>query len=152
MSGADGKAASGRAGGASGEAWTPAGDAEIASLLAAVKFGADGLATAVAADHADGTFLMLAHMNRESLERTLRTGIMTYWSRSRKSLWIKGETSGNTQRVVSAHLDCDGDALLFRVIPEGAGAACHEGYRSCFFRMRKGGAWEIQGRPIAEPG
>jgi phosphoribosyl-AMP cyclohydrolase len=154
MSGADGKAASAGASGdgSAGAAWAPAGDAEIASLLAAVKFGADGLATAVAADHADGTFLMLAHMNRESLERTLRTGIMTYWSRSRKSLWIKGETSGNTQRVVSAHLDCDGDALLFRVIPQGAGAACHEGYRSCFFRMRKGGAWEIQGRPIAEPG
>lgn len=158
MSGADREASPGglsRAEGGAGAGaagWSPAGDAEVESLLSAVKFGPGGLLTAVAADHADGTFLMLAHMNREALERTLRTGVMTYWSRSRGRLWIKGGTSGNIQRVVSAHLDCDGDALLFRVIPEGAGAACHEGYRSCFFRMRRGGAWEIQGRPVAEPG
>jgi phosphoribosyl-AMP cyclohydrolase len=74
---------------------------------------------------------------------------MTYWSRSRKSLWVKGETSGNTQKLVSAHLDCDGDAIVFRVIPEGLGAACHEGYRSCFFRTLKDGAWDTQGKPIA---
>lgn len=126
-------------------------EAEIDGLLAAVKFGADGLVTALAVDSRDGAVLMLAHMNRESLALTLRNGVMTYWSRSRKALWVKGGTSGNTQRVVSASLDCDGDALLFRVVQEGAGAACHEGYRSCFFRLRKGGTWEPQGKPIGKP-
>ena len=114
-----------------------------------VKFDDKGLVTAVAIDSVKGDVLMLAHMNAEALQRTLETGRMTYWSRSRKSLWVKGETSGNTQKLVSAHLDCDGDALVFRVIPEGLGAACHEGYRSCFFRTFKDGAWEVQGKPIA---
>lgn len=124
---------------------------EIEDLLSAVRFGTDGLVTALAVDSGDGIVLMLAHMNRESLALTLKTGVMTYWSRSRQKLWIKGETSGNLQKVVSASIDCDGDALLFRVVQEGAGAACHEGYRSCFFRQRKGGSWEIQGKPIAIP-
>lgn len=124
---------------------------ESEALIQSVRFGADGLVTAVAVDEKDGAVLMLAHMNRESLGLTLKSGVMTYWSRSRGKLWVKGETSGNIQRVVSAHLDCDGDALLFRVIPEGAGAACHEGYRTCFFRQRKGDAWEIQGQPITGP-
>lgn len=125
---------------------------EAEALLAAVKFGPDGLVTAVAVDDRDGEVVMLAHMNRESLALTLSTGLMTYWSRSRKKLWLKGETSGNTQKVVDARLDCDGDALVFRVLPQGAGAACHEGYKSCFFRKRAGGAWEIQGKPLTAPG
>ena len=116
-----------------------------------VKFDDKGLVTAVAIDDANGDVLMLAHMNAEALRLTLETGRMTYWSRSRKSLWIKGETSGNTQRLVSARLDCDGDALLFRVVPEGQGAACHEGYRSCFFREYRDGEWRAQGSPIAPP-
>ena len=128
-----------------------ASEAEIAALLSQVKFGADGLVTAVAIDSGDGEVLMLAHMNRESLSLTLRNGYMTYWSRSRKQLWLKGETSGNRQQVISAGIDCDGDALLFRVKPEGDGTACHEGYRSCFFRLRKDGEWKIQGKPIARP-
>jgi phosphoribosyl-AMP cyclohydrolase len=114
-----------------------------------VKFDDKGLVTAVAIDSVKGDVLMLAHMNAEALKLTMETGRMTYWSRSRKALWVKGETSGNTQKLVSAHLDCDGDALVFRVIPEGLGAACHEGYRSCFFREFKDGAWEVQGKPIA---
>jgi phosphoribosyl-AMP cyclohydrolase len=126
-------------------------EAEVEALLGAVKFGADGLVTALAIDAGDGAVLMLAHMNRESLGLTLKTGVMTYWSRSRKRLWVKGETSGNLQRVVSASLDCDGDALLFRVVQEGVGAACHEGYRTCFFRLRKGSTWEIQGSPVGKP-
>jgi phosphoribosyl-AMP cyclohydrolase len=138
---------SGPEGGAPGSAG-PRG-AEVEALLRSVQFGPDGLVTALAVDSRDGAVLMLAHMNRESLGLTLETGVMTYWSRSRRRLWVKGETSGNLQRVVSASLDCDGDALLFRVVQEGAGAACHEGYRSCFFRLRKGGTWEIQGEPIA---
>lgn len=116
-----------------------------------VRFDDKGLVTAVAVDDRDGAVLMLAHMNADALRLTLESGRMTYWSRSRKSLWVKGETSGNTQRLVSAHLDCDGDALVFRVIAEGVGAACHEGYRSCFFREFKDGGWEIQGKPIAPP-
>jgi phosphoribosyl-AMP cyclohydrolase len=119
--------------------------------LSSVKFDDKGLVTAVAIDDRDGAVLMLAHMNAEALRLTLETGRMTYWSRSRKALWVKGETSGNTQKLVSAHLDCDGDALLFRVVAEGIGAACHEGYRSCFFREMKNGAWEIQGKLIAPP-
>jgi phosphoribosyl-AMP cyclohydrolase len=117
--------------------------------LSKVRFDDKGLATAVTVDAANGDVLMVAHMNAEALALTLETKRMTYWSRSRKSLWVKGETSGNTQRLVSAHLDCDGDALVFRVVPEGLGAACHEGYRSCFFRELKDGAWEAQGAPIA---
>jgi phosphoribosyl-AMP cyclohydrolase len=116
-----------------------------------VKFDDKGLVTAVAIDDRDGAVLMLAHMNAEALRFTLETGRMTYWSRSRKALWVKGETSGNTQRLVSARLDCDGDALVFRVIAEGAGAACHEGYRSCFFREYRNGEWLTQGTPIAPP-
>ena len=130
----------------------PAVTPEAEARLAAVKFGPDGLVTAVAVDDRDGEVVMLAHMNRESLGLTFSTGFMTYWSRSRKQLWLKGETSGNTQKVLSARLDCDGDALVFRVQPQGIGAACHEGYKSCFFRERKGGGWEIQGKPLAAPG
>jgi len=121
------------------------------SWLDQVKFDDKGLVTAVAIDDRDGAVLMLAHMNAEALRKTLDTGRMTYWSRSRKSLWVKGETSGNTQKLVSAHLDCDGDALVFRVLAEGLGAACHEGYRSCFFRKFEAGEWEKQGAPIAPP-
>ena len=125
-----------------------AGDATLDALMAQVRFGADGLVTAVAIDDGDGQVLMLAHMNRESLRLTLAGGYMTYWSRSRQKLWLKGETSGNRQQVVSSSIDCDGDALLFRVKPEGNGAACHEGYRTCFFRLRKGGEWVVQGSPV----
>ena len=117
--------------------------------LSSVKFDDKGLVTAVAVDDRDGAVLMLAHMNAEALKLTLETGRMTYWSRSRKKLWVKGESSGNTQRLVSAHLDCDGDALVFRVVAEGLGAACHEGYRSCFFRKFGEAGWEKQGAPIA---
>jgi phosphoribosyl-AMP cyclohydrolase len=121
----------------------------MSSWIDNVKFDDKGLVTAVAIDSEKGDVLMLAHMNAEALRLTLETGRMTYWSRSRKSLWVKGETSGNTQKLVSAHLDCDGDALVFRVIPEGLAAACHQGYRSCFFREFKDGTWEIQGKPVA---
>lgn len=102
--------------------------ADIALLL---KEGVD-LIPAVAQDASSGEILMLAYMNRESLELTLSTGQATYWSRSRNELWIKGATSGHTQRVLSAALDCDGDALVLQV--EQVGAACHTGDRSCFHR------------------
>ena len=106
-----------------------------------VKFDDKGFVTAVAVADSDGTVLMVAHMTAEALRLTLESGRMTYWSRSRKSLWVKGETSGNTQRLVSTHLDCDGDALIFRVVEEGDKKACHEGTRSCFTRKFVNGKW-----------
>ena len=102
------------------------------AFVAAVAFDERGLVPAIAQDHASGAVLMLAWMNRDALERTLITGDMTYWSRSRRILWRKGETSGHTQRVVEAWLDCDGDTLLFKV--DQTGAACHTGAPTCFFR------------------
>jgi phosphoribosyl-ATP pyrophosphohydrolase/phosphoribosyl-AMP cyclohydrolase len=97
-----------------------------------IRFDADGLVAVVAQDSASGEVLMVAHMDREALRRTLQTGEGWYWSRSRHQLWRKGETSGHTQRVTEVRADCDGDALLLRV--EQTGAACHTGHRSCFYR------------------
>lgn len=102
------------------------------SALDTLKYDAQGLIPAIAQDHATGEVLMMAWMNRESLRKTLETGLATYWSRSRQEFWVKGLTSGHTQRVVSVSVDCDADALLVKV--EQKGAACHENYRSCFFR------------------
>jgi phosphoribosyl-AMP cyclohydrolase len=102
-------------------------------LLASVKYDADGLVAAVAQDHATGDVLMLAYMNAATLRQTLATGVMTYWSRSRQKVWVKGETSGHVQHVHGVRVDCDGDALLFAVEQVG-GAACHTGHRSCFYR------------------
>ena len=92
---------------------------------------------------------MLAWMNREAVEETLATGRVCYWSRSRKKLWRKGETSGQEQRLIELRVDCDGDALLLLV--DQTGAACHTGTRSCFFRAVRGGALERIGEPIVEP-
>ncbi len=96
-----------------------------------ISYNSDGLVPVIAQDHTNGDILMLAWMNSEALERTLRTGNMTYWSRSRKSFWVKGETSGNRQRLIGMSVDCDRDCLLAQV--EQLGPACHEGQRSCFF-------------------
>lgn len=101
--------------------------------LAAIKYNQDGLVTAIAQEVGTNDVLMLAWMNAETLLLTLETGRMTYWSRSRKEVWIKGETSGERQWVREAYYDCDGDALLFKVEQEGGGA-CHTGAHSCFFR------------------
>jgi phosphoribosyl-AMP cyclohydrolase len=102
------------------------------AFLAAVRFDAKGLVPAVAQDAASGAVLMLAWMNAESLERTLESGEVTYWSRSRQALWRKGESSGHTQRLVGAWVDCDGDTVLLKV--EQKGPACHTGAPTCFFR------------------
>lgn len=96
------------------------------------KFDAAGLVTCVATDAASGDVLMVAHMNEEALRKTIATGEAWYFSRSRNALWRKGETSGQTQRVVEIRTDCDQDALWLRV--EQIGAACHTGRRSCFYR------------------
>ncbi len=94
----------------------------------------DGLVAAIAQDAATGQVLMIAYMNREALAETLATGQAVYYSRSRQRLWRKGEESGNVQHVKAVYVDCDGDAVLLRVDQVG-GAACHEGYPSCFFRQ-----------------
>jgi len=91
-----------------------------------------GLLPAVVQDSTDGEVLMVGFMNREALERTLKDGYVTFFSRTRQQLWMKGETSGNRLRVVSTHTDCDRDTLLLRVEVEGAGMVCHRGTRSCF--------------------
>ena len=100
----------------------------------APRFSPEGLIVCVAADAATGEILMLAHMNREALDKTLATGIVHYWSRSRQALWRKGDTSGQVQRLVELRVDCDQDALLARVTVGGDGGACHTGRRSCFYR------------------
>jgi phosphoribosyl-AMP cyclohydrolase len=102
-------------------------------FINAVAFNSDGLVPAIAQHYQTGEVLMLAYMNRDTLERTLLTGFATYWSRSRGEVWKKGETSGHTQRVVEAHVDCDGDTLLLKV--DQIGPACHTGSPTCFFRQ-----------------
>lgn len=105
---------------------------DASQLLAALRFGSDGLIPAVAQQHDSGEVLMLAWMNRDAVTETLKTGRVCYWSRSRKQLWRKGESSGHVQRLVELRVDCDGDALL--VLVDQSGVACHTGTRSCFFR------------------
>jgi len=100
----------------------------------APKFDADGLITCVATDAASGDVLMVAHMNAEALAKTIETGEAWYFSRSRKALWRKGESSGHGQRVTEMRVDCDQDALIMKVNVMGSGAACHTGRRSCFYR------------------
>jgi phosphoribosyl-AMP cyclohydrolase len=120
-----------------------------------VAWNADGLVPAVAQDAASGEVLMLAWMSREALARTAESGEATYWSRSRKALWRKGETSGHVQRVVEIRLDCDADSVLLRVEPVG-GIACHTGRRRCFFNRLEGegGArrWAVTDAVLADPG
>jgi phosphoribosyl-AMP cyclohydrolase len=102
-------------------------------LAFAPKFDADGLITCVATDARSGEVLMVAHMNAQALQQTIATGEAWYFSRSRRALWKKGETSGHVQRVVEMRIDCDQDAVWIKVEQEGAGA-CHTGRRSCFYR------------------
>ncbi len=105
-----------------------------------LKFDAAGLVTAVTVDADTNEVLMVAFMNREALTRTLATGKATYWSRSRNKFWVKGEESGHTQQVQEVLIDCDQDALVVKVRQKGA--ACHNGYRSCFYRRVKTGPGE----------
>lgn len=111
------------------------------AVLERVRFDANGLVPAIAQAHDTGEVLMLAWMNREALAETLATGRVCYWSRSRGKLWRKGESSGQTQRLMELRLDCDGDALLLKV--EQTGVACHTGRRSCFFTAVRDGRLEI---------
>ena len=109
-----------------------------------------GLVPAIVQDADDGTVLMVAYMNEASFKHTLDTGKATYWSRSRNELWIKGESSGNAQEVVEVLVDCDEDTVLLKV-RQGGGAACHVGYRSCFYRTVRDGELEINAERVFDP-
>lgn len=113
----------------------------------APRFDANGLITAIAVAADNGDVLMLAHMNREALSRTIETGEVHYFSRSRNRIWKKGETSGEVQRLVELRTDCDQDALLLVVEQTGRGAACHTGRRSCFYRRLEDGRLADTGQP-----
>ena len=110
----------------------------------------DGLVPAIAQDAETGEVLMMAFMNPEAWERTLDTRIAHYWSRSRNKLWKKGESSGNLQEVQEIRVDCDGDCVLLRVRQVG-GAACHTGYRSCFYRRVEGDGLVVDGEKLFDP-
>jgi phosphoribosyl-AMP cyclohydrolase len=118
--------------------------------LEGLKYDANGMIPAIVQDHATGEVLMMAWMNRESLAKTAETGKTHFYSRSRGKLWLKGETSGHVQAVKSIATDCDKDTLLIKV--EQAGAACHDGYYSCFYREFQPAAdWKVVGRKVFEP-
>ena len=109
-----------------------------------------GLVPAIVQDFDTNEILMLAYMNQTAWEKTLETGMATFWSRSRQSLWVKGETSGNMQEVKEIRVDCDQDAVILKVLQRG-GAACHTGYRSCFYRRIDGGQIVVIGERIFNP-
>ena len=111
----------------------------------------DGIVPVIIQDNDTNDVLMLAYMNQEAWEKTLSTGKVHYYSRSRNRLWLKGETSGHTQDVKSVYIDCDTDTILIKIHQHG-GAACHEGYRSCFFRERNGSDnWQVIGERVFDP-
>ena len=126
-------------------------DTEMATwaVLDQVQFDANGLVPAIAQQHDTGEVLMLAWMNRESLTETLATGRVCYYSRSRRALWRKGETSGQAQRLKELRIDCDGDTLLLLV--EQDGVACHTGRRTCFYRALRDGALVEIAQPLVSP-
>jgi phosphoribosyl-AMP cyclohydrolase len=118
-------------------------------LFDEVKFNEQGLIPAIAQDAETGEVLMLAWMNREALQITRERKKACYYSRSRGKLWIKGETSGHAQQVREIRLDCDGDAVLLKVVQTSG--ACHEGYRSCFFRKMEQESWVIDQKKVFDP-
>jgi len=120
------------------------------SFLDTVRWNADGLAPAIAQDAASGRVLTLAWMNREALERTAATGEAHYWSRSRRKLWHKGESSGHVQRVREIRLDCDDDAILL-VVEQAGGIACHTGRERCFHKRLEDGAWRDVDPVLRDP-
>jgi phosphoribosyl-AMP cyclohydrolase len=119
------------------------------SLLDAVTFDDDGLVPVIVQDAGSDQVLMMAYMTEDTLRETLDTGRMVYWSRSRQERWVKGQTSGHTQIVEELRIDCDGDALLFKV--QQRGGACHTGYRSCFYRRADDGALQVDGERAFDP-
>ena len=124
-------------------------NATPAPILDAIAFNADGLVPAIAQQHDTGEVLMMAWMNREALAETLATGRVCYYSRSRKGLWRKGETSGQTQHLRELRVDCDGDTILLLVHQDGV--ACHTGRRNCFFRAARDGQLIEVAKPEIDP-
>lgn len=118
-----------------------------------LNFGksADGLLPAIVQDHTTREVLMLAFINELSWQKTLETGTAHYWSRSRKKLWLKGESSGNVQKIRDILVDCDEDTVVF-VVEQIGGAACHTGHRSCFHRRLQDGKLVTEGEPLFDPG
>lgn len=118
-----------------------------------LNFGksADGLLPAIVQDHTTREVLMLAFINELSWQKTLETGTAHYWSRSRKKLWLKGESSGNVQKIRDILVDCDEDTVVF-VVEQIGGAACHTGHRSCFHRRLQAGKLVTEGEPLFDPG
>ena len=116
-----------------------------------LKYNSDGLIPAIIQEQATGRVLMMAWMNKASLEKTIATGKTHFWSRSRQKYWMKGESSGHTQTVKDISFDCDGDTLLIQV--DQIGAACHEGYQSCFFRSvnMPGGDFKVTEKQLETP-
>jgi phosphoribosyl-AMP cyclohydrolase len=119
------------------------------SFIDGLKFNDDGLIPAIIQEEGTGRVLMMAWMNADSIRDTIETGKTHFWSRSRQKYWMKGESSGNTQQVKDVAYDCDWDTLLIQV--EQIGAACHEGYRSCFFRSVKDGEGEVTEERLMDP-
>jgi phosphoribosyl-AMP cyclohydrolase len=121
-------------------------------FITKLKFDDNGLIPAVVQDWKDGEVLMVAYMNKESIKRTIKTKKATFWSRSRRKFWVKGEESGNIQKVKEFKYDCDGDCLLVKVDQVG-GSACHTGYRSCFFTKvsPSGDRTTVKGKRIFDP-
>lgn len=118
--------------------------------LTEIHWNSEGLIPAIAQESDSGQILMLAWMNAEALQLTLESGYAVYWSRSRQSLWRKGETSGHQQRIVDIRLDCDGDTLLLSVEQQG-GIACHTGRHHCFFRQWRDGQWQTHDPVLRDP-
>lgn len=114
-----------------------------------LKFDSDGLIAAVVVHYETNEVLMLGYMNQEALRRTRDTGLVTFWSRSRQRLWVKGETSGQTLSLKWIRTDCDADALLIAADP--LGPVCHVGYQSCFYRELRDDQWEIIAEPMVTP-
>ena len=123
---------------------------KLDETLAALKYDADGLIPAVIVDARTKQVLMVAYMNEASLRQTLRTGRTHFWSRSRQKAWMKGESSGHTQDVKGVYTDCDADTLVIEVVQHGA--ACHEGYYSCFYRkLDDDGRWQVVAEKVFDP-
>jgi len=114
-----------------------------------LKFDDSGLIPAIIIDHETKDVLMLGYMNQEAVNRTVQTGLATFWSRSRQKFWVKGETSGQTLNVKWVRTDCDSDGLLVACEPKGP--VCHEGYMSCFFKQLEDGNWEVIAERVMSP-
>ena len=123
---------------------------ELETTIKGLKYSDDGLIPAVCVDQESGKVVMVAYMNIDSLRDTIKTGKTHFWSRSRQKYWMKGESSGHTQEVKAIYTDCDADTLVIEVAQNGA--ACHEGYFSCFYRkLNKEGAWDIISEKLFDP-